>query len=286
MASSVFVQHGPPAAALALVLDSPHSGREFPADFDAAVSEFDLREGEDCFVDELYQPAAELGVPLIAASFPRTYVDPNRHRGDIDLEMIDGGRWPHEYAPSGKHRIGKALLWRTLEDGRSIYDRTLAVDEVFARIEHFHTPYHVQLREVLDETYARFGLVYHINCHSMPAVSGKMGEGGEGRPRADFVLGDREATSCDPAFTEFIRATLAAMGYSVAVNDPYKGVELVRAYSNPRVRRHSLQLEINKKLYMNESTRERHEGFAPLQANLTRLVEAIRDYIELDLRRD
>ena len=82
-----------------------------------------------------------------------------------------------------------------------------------------------------------------------------MGEGGEGSPRADFVLGDRDGTTCDPAFTEFVRTTLAAGGYNVSVNDPYKGVELVKAYSKPARGRHSLQLEINKRLYMNERTR-------------------------------
>jgi N-formylglutamate deformylase len=76
------------------------------------------------------------------------------------------------------------------------------------------------------------------------------------------------------------------MGYEVALNDPYKGVELVRAWSDPRARRHSLQLEINKRLYMDEATRTRHAGFAPLQANLTRLVEAARDYIAAEMRRD
>jgi N-formylglutamate deformylase len=280
------IQHGPDRAAVPLVLDSPHSGQEFPADFDAAVTQFDLREGEDCFVDELYLPATELGVPLLAALFPRTYLDPNRHQGDIDLELIEGGRWPHEHVPSGKARIGKALIWRTLDDGQPIYSRRLRVSEVLERIERYHAPYHDRLRTLLDETHARFGVVYHINCHSMPAVSGKQGEEGEGRPRAEFVLGDRDGTTCDPAFTEFVRATLAAMGYEVAVNDPYKGVELVRAFSDPSRRRHSLQLEINKKLYMDEATRTRHEGFAPLQANLTRLVEAISDYIEAELRRD
>jgi N-formylglutamate deformylase len=286
MTSRSFVQHGPAAAAVPLVLDSPHSGREFPADFDAAVTEFDLREGEDCFVDELYLPATELGVPLLAALFPRTYLDPNRHRGDIDLELIAGGRWPHEHVPSGKSRIGKALVWRTLDDGRPIYSRKLAVDEVVARIERCHAPYHSRLRRMLDECYGRFGVVYHINCHSMPAVGGKQGEGGEGEPRAEFVLGDRDGTTCDPAFTEFVRATLVAMGYNVAVNDPYKGVELVKAYSDPRERRHSLQVEINKKLYMDEASRNKHGGFARLQANLTRLVAAISDYIGSELRHD
>jgi len=276
---------GPPAAAVPLVLDSPHSGREFPADFDAAVSEFDLREGEDCFVDELYAPATELGVPLLAARFPRTYLDPNRHHGDIDLELIEGGSWPHEYLPSGKARIGKALVWRTLDDGRAIYARRLRVDEVLARIERCHAPYHARLRALLDETHRRFGAVYHLNCHSMPAVGGKMGEGGEGRPRAEFVLGDRDGTTCDPAFTEFVRATLVSMGYAVAVNDPYKGVELVRAYSDPAACRHSLQVEINKKLYMDEATRGKHAGFDRLQADLTRLVEAIKDFVAAEIRR-
>ncbi len=284
MNSESIYLHGP-AARLPLVLDSPHSGREFPDDFGAIVSEFDLREGEDCFVDELYRPATELGAALLAARIARTYLDPNRHRGDVDLELIAGGRWPHEYVPSGKHRIGKALIWRTLDDGRAIYGRRLAADEVLARIERVHAPYHRALAQLLDAAHARFGCVYHLNCHSMPAIGGKQAEGGEGKARADFVLGDRDGSSCDPAFTEFVRATLAALGYAVAVNDPYKGVELVRAYSNPRAGRHSLQIEINKRLYMDEAARAKHEGFDRLQRDLLRMIDAIRDYIGRETRR-
>jgi N-formylglutamate amidohydrolase len=277
--------HGPVRPRTALVLDSPHSGFEFPADFDAAVSEFDLRDGEDCFVDELYLPAVEHGVPLLAARYPRTYLDPNRHRGDIDLELLEGGRWPHEYRPSGKAAIGKALIWRTLDDGRPIYDRRLRVDEVCARIERFHAPYHRALAELLDAAHAGHGVVYHLNCHSMNSVAGRMGEGGAGTARADFVLGDRDGTTCDPAFTDFVRDTLEALGYVVAVNDPYKGVELVRAYSDPARGRHSLQVEINKRLYMDEAARRRHDGFGPLQDHLQHMLEAIRDYINRELRR-
>jgi N-formylglutamate amidohydrolase len=276
---------GPAQPATALVLDSPHSGRDFPADFDAVVSEFDLRDGEDCWIEELYAPATDLGVPLLAARFPRTYLDPNRHRGDIDLDLIEGGRWPHEYVPSGKALIGKALLWRTLDDGRAIYARRLRVEEVNARIERCHAPYHGALQRLLDDAHRRHGVVYHLNCHSMNSVAGVMGEGGAGTARADFVLGDRDGTTCDPAFTEFMRATLAALGYVVAVNDPYKGVELVRAYSDPARGRHSLQVEINKRLYMDETTRERHAGFAPLQASLVQMLAAVQEYIEREQRR-
>ena len=281
-----FRLHGPTEPRVPLVLDSPHSGFEFPADFDAVVSEFDLRDGEDCFVDELYMPTTELGVPLLAALTPRTYLDPNRNAGDIDLDLIEGGKWPGAHVPSGKASIGKALIWRTLDDGRAIYGRKLKVDEVLARIDRHHTPYHRALRHAIDRTHARFGVVYHINCHSMNSVAGKMGEGGPGSPRADFVLGDRDGSTCDPAFTEFVRANLAATGHTVRVNDPYKGVELVKAYSKPADRRHSLQLEINKRLYMDETKRERNAGFVPLQRKLQNLIEAIVDYIGKEVRRD
>ena len=271
-----FKIEGPKAAAIPLVLDSPHSGRSFPADFDAAVSETELREGEDSFVDELYAGAAELGAPLLSAQWPRTYLDPNRHAGDVDLDLIDGP-WPGEYRPSGKAKYGKALVWRTLEDGKSIYSRKLQVEAIQNRIQRYHAPYHEAIQKLLNETHAHFGKVYHINCHSMRSVAGTQ-SADQGRARADFVLGDRDGTTCDPAFTERVRAALAAMGYEVKVNDPYKGVELVRAYSNPRAGRHSLQIEINKRLYMDERTFGKTAGFAALQKNLFNLLATIKSF--------
>ena len=277
--------YGPAAPKQPLLLDSPHSGFDFPADFNAAVSEFDLRDGEDCFVDELYRPATERGVALIAAQFPRTYIDPNRHRGDIDTDLIEGGHWPHEHVPSGKAALGKALIWRTLDDGRSIYTRKLPVAEAEARIALYHAPYQRCLQQWIAATHARFGASYHINCHSMNAVAGTQGEGGAGSARADFVLGDRDGSTCAGEFTAFVHGVLTGLGYRVKVNDPYKGVELVRAFSNPALRRHSLQLEINKHLYMDEAARSKHEGFVPLQKNLLTLIDALLDYTSSEARR-
>lgn len=271
----ILIIHGPALPRTPVVLDSPHSGCRFPANFEAIVSEFELRDGEDCFIDELYRPAVDRGVPLLAAQFPRTWLDPNRHAGDIDLELMEGGHWPHSHAPSGKADIGKALIWRTLDDGRPIYGRRLSVDEVLHRIERYHRPYHEALRALLDAAHAAFGVVVHLNCHSMNAVGGAMGEGGAGNARADIVLGDRDASTCAPELTAFVRDTLAARGYDVKVNDPYKGVELVRAYADPAAGRHSLQIEVNKRLYMDEATRTRHAGFERVQADLMRLIDAL-----------
>lgn len=260
-----------------LVLDSPHSGTGVPEDFRAAVSDEELRDGEDCFIDELYRPAVDLGIPLLAAQFARTYLDVNRDAADIDPALLDAP-WPHARRDSGKARIGKALIWRTLDDGRSLYTRRLPVAEVEQRIARYHAPYHRTLVRLLDAAHGTFGTVVHLNCHSMNAVSGAMGEGGAGVARADIVLGDRDGTSCAPALTAFVREHFAALGYDVRVNDPFKGVELVRAYSNPAARRHSLQIEINKRLYMSDSPRAPLPHFVVLQRQLMALLERLQSF--------
>ncbi len=281
MKTPVLQVHGGPAGTTPLVLDSPHSGFVMPVDFGSVLSAQALRDGEDCFIDEMFLPSTASGVPLLAAQFPRTYLDPNRHAGDIDLDLLDGP-WPDDplpHTPSGKAAIGKALLWRTLDDGRPIYHRKLGVAEVVRRIHHYHRPYHQALRGLLDAAHARFGVVHHFNCHSMNAFSGLMSAGGAGVPRADFVLGDRDGTSCAPEITAFVRDHLQGLGYEVKVNDPFKGVELVRAYANPAEGRHSLQLEINKRLYLQDTpvlpddAPQKSAGFVRLQHELSELID-------------
>ena len=147
--------------------------------------------------------------------------------------------------------------------------------ELQQRIKGYHQPYHRALRGLLDAAHRQHGVVYHLNCHSMNATSGAMGEGGAGQVRADMVLGDRDGSSGAPALTHFVRDTLAGMGFDVAVSHPFKGVELVRAYADPAAGRHRLQLEINKRLYMDEGALTPHAGFAPLQTHLMALLDAI-----------
>jgi N-formylglutamate amidohydrolase len=257
-----------------LVLDSPHSGRRMPADFGAALPEAALREGEDCFIDELWRPATARGVPLLAAQFPRTYLDVNRHAEEVDLALLDAP-WPGPWRESAKAAIGKGIVWRTLDAQRAIYDRRLSPAEVRSRIERCHAPYHAALARLMDQAHARFGVVWHLNCHSMGAFSSVQIEGVDGQPRADFVLGDRDGSTCDPDFTARVRQVLEGFGHRVAVNDPFKGVELVRAFGRPAERRHSLQLEVNKRLYMDEATLRPHAGFATLQAQLMTLVDTL-----------
>ncbi len=263
-----------------LLLDSPHSGQWFPPDFGHAVTDRELREGEDFLIHELFGAAPKHGAPMIAANAARTYVDVNRAEDDVDLDLLEG-EWPHPISASGKAKIGKALVWRTLDDGRPIYARKLGLDEMRARIERFVRPYQAAVRDAIERAHARDGVSFHINCHSMKPVAGKMSTDGQGTRRADVVLGDRDGTTCSAEFTELVRETLAAAGYDVRVNDPYKGVELVRAFSAPHLGRHSLQIEVNRGLYMtgiDGGELARSEGFEHVRADIDRMIARVAEY--------
>jgi N-formylglutamate deformylase len=259
------------------VLDSPHSGTVYPDDFDHVPPRDIVRQAEDTHVEALYAAAPNIGATLIEALFPRSYIDPNRHRSDIDPELL-ADAWTEPMTPSRKTELGIGLVWRLAHGGVPMYARKLSAAEVRRRIAHFYEPYHACVATALDQRHAAFGAVWHINCHSMPAVGDVMSED-PGRARADFVLGDRDGSTCAPEFTAFVAKTLAGLGYGVAINDPYKGVELVRMHGRPAERRHSLQIEINRRLYMDESTLARHSGFVTLQLNLQRLLEALRPFV-------
>jgi len=269
----------PPAAGthVPLVIDSPHSGTDYPADFAAAVPLEALRNAEDSHVDALYADAPKHGATLIAARFPRAYIDPNRSLLDIDASLL-AAPWPGPAIPSRKTELGIGLIWRVLDDKTPIYQRKLSVDEVKRRIVDYHQPYQRAVKKAIDEAHDHFGTVYHLNVHSMPAVSSAISEEGPGVPRADFVLGDRDGTTCEPGFTQLVADTLRGMGYDVKMNDPYKGVELVRAFSDPKAGRHSLQVEVNRRIYMDERSRARGKGFDKLRNDLARLVEAVARY--------
>ena len=262
----------------ALVLDSPHSGTQYPADFLFSCDALALRRAEDTHVDKLYDFAPSLGIHWVEAYFPRSYLDANRNTTEIDETLLDAP-WPGaietDAIAMSKIRLGKGLIWRSTDDGLPIYSRRLSVAEVQARVVNCWQPYHAAIQSAIDAAHAQHGFSVHINCHSMPAIASSNATDFPGEAHADFVVGDRDGTTANPALSKLVCDHLRSQGYSVAYNHPYKGVELVRRYSNPAAQRHSIQLEINRKLYMDEETLDITPGFAALKANLRSLVEQL-----------
>lgn len=261
-----------------LVLDSPHSGVNYPQDFCFACDLATLRRAEDTHVEKLYDFAPALGVAWVEAHFPRSYLDANRNTTEVDVTLLDEP-WPDPLETDpvtlSKVRLGKGLIWRMTDDGVPIYDRPLTVAQVRARIANCWRPYHAAVQGAIDAAHARHGYSIHINCHSMPAVASSHATEFPGEAHADFVIGNRDESTSSGALARQISEHLTSSGYSVAYNHPYKGVELVRRYGNPALHRHSIQVEVNRKLYMNEQTLELTNGFAPLQASLRSLVELL-----------
>jgi N-formylglutamate amidohydrolase len=268
----VLWRRDPEGAEAPLVFDSPHSGSHYPDDFRFVCPLDVLRTAEDTYVDELYASAPGFGATLIGAVFPRSYLDANRAVHDLDTELIDG-IWPSDLKPTHRTRCGLGLVRRVARTGTPIYDRKLSVAEIRARIERYHTPYHNVLEEACTRAHRKFGMVWHVNCHSMP--SQRTGTGKKGGHCADFVLGDRDGTTCEPELTDFVARILRGCGYTVRINEIYKGVEIVKRQGRPGEGRHSLQIEVDRALYMDQKTLEKTSNFRQLQDDIAHLIEAL-----------
>lgn len=263
----------PTGLELPIVVDSPHSGQHYPADFGAVLPRALLRQGEDAFVEQLWAGAPACGASLLAAQFPRVYIDPNRSLDDIDPALLETP-WPGPVTESAKTRLGIGLVWRQMGEGRAIYDRRLPVGEVQQRIDRCYHPYHQALEAMLDEAHQRFGRRWHLNVHSMPDDSYAQ-LGLPERQLADFVLGDLDGSSADATTMLVLEGALRAQGYSVARNDPFKGVEIIRRSGQPARHCHAVQVEIKRSLYMDVDTHQPNAGFGRAKAAIDALLAAL-----------
>ncbi|MEX3923620.1 N-formylglutamate amidohydrolase [Paraburkholderia sp. BR10936] len=261
------------AAPLPIVFDSPHSGITLPDDFGTVAPREAILTSWDAFVDELWGGVPARGGVLIGARFPRAYIDPNRAITDIDAELL-AEPWPEPLAPEPYTRRGMGLIRRYALPGMPLYDRKLSVDEVRHRIDAYYRPYRAALAQAAETAYAQHGALWHVDCHSMKSRGNEMNvDSGEARP--DFVISDRRGTTSDPAFTQWVAEHFAAAGYRVQINEPYQGGDLLRAVSDPARNRHSIQIELNRALYMDEATCSKHAGFDTLKRDLDAFADAL-----------
>jgi N-formylglutamate amidohydrolase len=260
-----------------LVFDAPHSGTQNPPDFRFTCDSLTIKRGADLFVDELYEDAPRYGATLIGALFPRAYIDANRAETDIYHAGHDG---PEQETENRNIRPWNALVrtqnWR---GGADFYGRKLTLAEIHSRIDSHYRPYHDVLRSALDTQHARFGGVWHVNCHSCRSMNRRVTPP---RANADFIIGDRFGRTCSREFTDLIADTLAGLGYAVSLNKPYQGATLIRRYAAPDRERHSIQIEINKSLYLNDA--EKSENFGALRRDIGTLVARISDYVRANAK--
>ena len=256
-----------------IIFNSPHSGSVYPAEF-LEASRIDLvalRRSEDSFMDELIGDLSDRGFPVVRVNFPRSYVDVNREPSELDPRMFSG-RLP-SFANTRSMRVagGLGTIPRVVGDGQEIYRERLTVDDALSRIEALYKPYHRALRRLINKAHQAFGTVIVVDCHSMPSVGVSRDE----PRRPDMVIGDRYGTSCAPLLPDMVEETMRGLGYSVGRNKPYAGGFITEHYGNPASGLHTIQLELNRAIYMDERRRERGPRFAQVAIDFAALAEAI-----------
>jgi N-formylglutamate amidohydrolase len=269
----------PAVHTLPLVLASPHSGAEYPGGF-LAISRLDpltLRRSEDCFVDEIFAAAPDLGAPLLSARFPRAYLDVNREPWELDPTMFSDPLPNYANTRSPRVRMGLGTLARVVASGEEIYAKKLRFADAKRRVDALYYPYHRALRRLLDETQAALGGYLLIDCHSMPSAASAVG----GEPGADIVLGDCHGTACAPRIIEAARAFLTQRDFTVAINAPYAGGFTTGHYGSPRRGRHALQIEINRALYMDERKFKKKPSFDRLAGEMTALAAHLGELMQV-----
>lgn len=250
-----------------VVFSSPHSGRDYPADFvrKSILSELHLRSSEDAFVDELFDGVVEYGSPFLAAKAPRAYVDLNRGPEEFDPSVIEGANTPYN---NPRIASGLGVIPRVVSEGRQIQEGKLTMDEALMRIRDVYHPYHNFLMELMTQAKLRFGIALLIDCHSMPsdALQNAMAPGGQ---RPDIILGNRFGASASTPVFEIVEAAFKRQGFIVGRNTPFAGGHITQKYGSPSKGHHVVQVEINRGLYMDEGKIMKTIHFDDLRVRLS-----------------
>ena len=281
---TAFDIHTPDAHTVPLVFASPHSGNNYPPDFvaGARLDPVALRRSEDGFVDDLFAAAPKYGAPLLRALFPRAFIDVNREPFELDQGMFSDRLPNYVNTESNRVAAGLGTIAKVVSNGHDIYPGKLTFAEATERINSYYWPYHKALETLIGETRSKFGYCVVIDCHSMPSIGGPL-DPDTGYGRADFIIGDCFGSTCAPYITDAIERTISGFGYAVARNKPFAGGFTTRHYGRPRDRVHTVQIEINRALYMDEMSIRKNDNFDQIAAQMTDVISTLAQLTAQDL---
>jgi N-formylglutamate amidohydrolase len=256
-----------------VVVASPHSGRHYPQDFlEASVlDERGIRSSEDAFMDMLVAGAPGLGAPLLAAEYPRAFIDLNRSPDELDPGVVDGvGR----VVQTPRISSGLGVVPRVVANGRAIYRGKLSRAEAEARIDAVWVPYHRQLDALMQAATDRYGIAVLLDFHSMPHEAlDSVARPGASRP--EVVLGDRFGASAAGHLVDALEAGFVEAGLTVSRNAPFAGAYVAQRYGRPGQRRHAIQVEIDRALYMDERMIRPNADFDRVKRILTGVIARV-----------
>lgn len=269
-APGLFLRHEPLVEPVPLLIDVSRSGRDYPMEYRSPLPFTTVHDNVSMYVEDLWAGAPGVGATLLYCCFPNTWVDVNRNELDMDPAVV-AGTWPVELQPTKRTLEGLGLIKTKSRYGEPFQERKLTRAEIEERLDRYYRPYHAELKRLVNALHARFGRLTQISCHCMSAT-GAPTHPDAGKSRADFCVSDIRGKTASRQALDLVVETLKGYGYSVTVNDPYIGNELIGRHGDSARGIDSIQVEINKKLFMDTATFRPTAGLPKVKADLDRLL--------------
>lgn len=250
----------------------PHSGEKVPAEVEwlKGLSEPHLMRDVDRYVDQLYAPIIEeLEIPHIISQWHRYVVDLNRKSDEYDENAVEGA--PH---PVGAHP--KGLHWSVTTINEPLITQPMTAELHQQLLNKYYEPFHKQVTELATRLRSPSAPnVFHLDLHSMPSVGTNL-HPDPGERRADIVVSDYHGKSSRSDFVDLVKKAYQDVGFNVAYNWPYVGGGVTQRYGKPEKGHHTVQVELNRDLYMDEETKKpKEDEYAATQLRLCRAIETI-----------
>ncbi len=241
----------PPCGDLPVLLSVPHSGRDYPDWLVAMASagKSSLSSLEDPLVDRLIWRAVQKGCGAVIARAPRAAIDCNRAEDEIDPSVIDGAR---RGAMTARARGGLGIIPARTQQHGYLWRHAITCQQLDDRIHQAHRPYHLAIEDQLTLLLDRFGCALLLDCHSMPPAP-------YGIP--EVVIGDCRGRTADYGISQDAVELVNRCGFTAGLNDPFAGGHVIERHARPARGVHALQIELDRRCYLDEPLRNPGPGF-------------------------
>tara|TARA_B100000579_G_C22728384_1_gene802906 strand:- start:258 stop:1133 length:876 start_codon:yes stop_codon:yes gene_type:complete len=260
-----------------VILSFPHSGRNYKKDFCESfnIDLIDLRKSEDAFVDCLFKDIIQKKHNYIFADFPRTFIDLNRRRNEINLADLTSFPETFETIETQLALCGFGVIHTKSNSGKDIYKGKISWNDYNKRISSFYDPWYASLYDIIEESKEKFSEIILVDCHSMPSK----GIDENDMNQCDFVIGDLNGKTCSSEIKSFLKSYFKNSEYKITFNTPFSGQNILREFANVPEGINGIQLEINKKLYMNENTIMMNNDTKKLEHFLSKFINDLGNYL-------
>ena len=259
-----------------IVYNSPHSGEHFPLGFFdySSIDTHTLLCSGDSFVDKLFSEASNNGSTLLCNEFARSFMDTNRQAFELDPEMFNEEITETLLSQSDKVKMGFGSIAKFAYTRQKIYNKKIPFSEALKRIDEYYHPIHTQLNALLNDNFNQFGYSLLVDCHSMPSYE-FLDQSSARHHQPDIILGDLFGTTCSTKINNYVTKHFMEHGLTVKHNTPFAGGFNTRHYCDLSSNRHTVQIEIKKSLYMDETTRKPNEYFEPMKIIISSLCNRL-----------